>query len=157
MVFPTPVVAPATYPTELMIGDYAPLTLDALNLTFCESLHTDRFTSSDALISQISYLYPSFNFAGPPGIQMQEMPNRPIADAAGEIQSTNGTWSPDLRERYADRVIAKLARQISNLPGAIQKRIVLSPTDLEAANPNLVGGDPYAGASMPNQFYIFRP
>jgi len=90
-------------------------------------------------------------------IQLQEMPNHPIGDAAGEIQSTDGTWSPDLRERYADRVIAKLARQIPNLLGAIQKRIVLSPADLEAANPNLVGGDPYAGAPTPNQFFIFRP
>jgi phytoene dehydrogenase-like protein len=34
---------------------------------------------------------------------------------------------------------------------------VLSPADLEAANPNLVGGDPYAGASTLNQFFIFRP
>ncbi|HTW86601.1 MAG TPA: NAD(P)/FAD-dependent oxidoreductase [Candidatus Binataceae bacterium] len=90
-------------------------------------------------------------------IQMQEMPNHPIGDAAGEIQSTNGTWTPELRERFADRVIAKLARQIPNLPGAIRKRIVFSPADLEAANPNLVGGDPYAGGCTPNQFFIFRP
>ncbi|HUY19204.1 MAG TPA: NAD(P)/FAD-dependent oxidoreductase [Candidatus Binataceae bacterium] len=90
-------------------------------------------------------------------IQMQEMPNHPIGDAAGEIQSTNGTWTPELRERYADRVIAKLARQIPNLPGAIRKRVVFSPADLEAANPNLVGGDPYAGACTPDQFFIFRP
>jgi phytoene dehydrogenase-like protein len=54
-------------------------------------------------------------------------------------------------------VIAKLAQHIPNLPGAIQKRVVLSPADLEAANPNLVGGDPYAGASTPNQFFILRP
>jgi phytoene dehydrogenase-like protein len=90
-------------------------------------------------------------------IQMQEMPNHPIGDAAGEIQSTNGSWTPELRERYADRVIAKLARQIPNLPGAIRKRVVFSPADLEAANPNLVGGDPYAGACTPDQFFIFRP
>jgi phytoene dehydrogenase-like protein len=90
-------------------------------------------------------------------IQLQEMPNHPIGDAAGEIQSTDGTWSPDLRERYTDRVIAKLAQQIPNLLGAIQKRVVFSPADLEAANPNLVGGDPHAGAPTPNQFFIFRP
>jgi phytoene dehydrogenase-like protein len=90
-------------------------------------------------------------------IQMQEMPNHPIGDAAGEFQDARGVWTPELRERYADRVIAKLARQIPNLPGAIMKRVALSPADLEAANPNLVGGDPYAGACTPNQFFIFRP
>ncbi|MBF6570004.1 MAG: NAD(P)/FAD-dependent oxidoreductase [Candidatus Binataceae bacterium] len=89
-------------------------------------------------------------------IQLQEMPNYPIGDAAGEI-STNGTWTPEVRERFADRVIAKLARQIPNLPGVILKRVVFSPADLEAANPNLVGGDPYAGACTPDQFFIFRP
>jgi len=90
-------------------------------------------------------------------IQMQEMPNHPIGDAAGEIQDASGSWTPELRERFADRVVAKLARQIPNLPGAILKRVVFSPADLEAANPNLVGGDPYAGACTPNQFFIFRP
>ncbi|MBV8137435.1 MAG: hypothetical protein JO121_17660 [Deltaproteobacteria bacterium] len=54
-------------------------------------------------------------------------------------------------------MIAKLAQQIPNLLGAIQKRVVFSPADLEAANPNLVGGDPHAGAPTPNQFFIFRP
>ncbi|SRR5579875_221673 len=90
-------------------------------------------------------------------IQMQEMPNHPIGDAAGEIKGADGSWTSDLRERVADRVIAKLARQIPNIPGAIMKRVVFSPADLEAANPNLVGGDPYAGACTPNQFFIFRP
>jgi phytoene dehydrogenase-like protein len=90
-------------------------------------------------------------------IQSQEMPNHPIGDAASVIQSVNGTWAAELRERFADRVVATLARQIPNLSTAIQKRIVLSPADLEAANPNLVGGAPHAGAATPNQFFIFRP
>jgi phytoene dehydrogenase-like protein len=90
-------------------------------------------------------------------LQLQEMPNRPIGDAANEIAVGDGTWKPELRERMADRIVAKLARQIPNLQGSIMKRVVLSPADLEAANPNLVGGDPYAGACTPDQFFLWRP
>jgi len=90
-------------------------------------------------------------------LQLQEMPNRPTGDAAGEIATGDGTWTPELRERMADRIVDKLARQIPNLEGSIMRRVVLSPADLEAANPNLVGGDPYAGACTPDQFFLWRP
>ncbi len=66
-------------------------------------------------------------------------------------------WTEFLRERYADRVIAKLGRQIPNLESSILKRIVLSPADLEAGNINLVGGDPYSGSCAADQFFLLRP
>jgi phytoene dehydrogenase-like protein len=34
---------------------------------------------------------------------------------------------------------------------------ILSPADLEAANINLVGGDPYSGNCAIEQFHLFRP
>jgi phytoene dehydrogenase-like protein len=90
-------------------------------------------------------------------IQPQELPRRPFGDAAGEIDTGDGTWTTTLRERYADRIQARLARQIPNLDSAVLRRVVLSPADLEAANINLVGGDPYAGACTLDQNLLWRP
>jgi phytoene dehydrogenase-like protein len=90
-------------------------------------------------------------------LQLQELPNRPRGDAAGSLDTGNGTWTESLRERYADRIIAKLAKQIPNLPSAILKRVVFSPADLERHNVNLVGGDPYSGSCAANQFFVLRP
>ena len=90
-------------------------------------------------------------------IQLQELPRYPIGDAAEKLEATSGTWTEKLREQFADRVVSKLSKQVSNLESAILKRVVLSPADLAEANINLVGGDPYAGSCAPNQFFIWRP
>lgn len=34
---------------------------------------------------------------------------------------------------------------------------VLSPVDLEAANPNAIGGNPYGGSTSLDQSYLWRP
>ena len=99
----------------------------------------------------------------PPGkailwIQLQELPSRIRGDAAGEIAPPpGGRWTPDVRERYADRVVERLCRQIPNLRRSILGRKVLSPADLEALNVNLVGGDPYSGSCAVDQFMLWRP
>ncbi|MBI4444497.1 MAG: NAD(P)/FAD-dependent oxidoreductase [Acidobacteria bacterium] len=90
-------------------------------------------------------------------IQLQELPPRPEGDAAGEIDTGDGTWTESLRERYADRIVERLGKFIPNLQGATLKRVVVSPADLQAANVNLVGGDPYAGSCSLDQFFLWRP
>ncbi len=90
-------------------------------------------------------------------IQLQELPSRPRGDAAGELDVGDGTWSESLRERYADRIQARLARHLEGFESSILGRHVLSPADIEAANPNLVGGDIYAGACDLDQSLLFRP
>jgi len=90
-------------------------------------------------------------------IQLQELPSRVKGDAAGELDAGDGTWTPDLRERYADRIQARLTRQIENLDSALLKRVVLSPADLEAANVNFVGGDIYSGSCALDQNLVWRP
>ena len=64
-------------------------------------------------------------------IQLQELPWRVKGDAAGEIDVGDGTWTDELRERYADRIQARLAQHIPNLESSILERVVLSPADLE--------------------------
>ena len=91
-------------------------------------------------------------------IQLQELPSRPRGDAAGEIAvPADGMWTPDVRERYADRVLKRLCARIPNLEKSIVGRKVLSPADLAALNINLVGGDPYSGSCALDQFLLWRP
>ena len=91
-------------------------------------------------------------------IQLQELPaGRVKGDAAGELDVGDGTWTEELREAYADRIVARLTRSIPNLPAATLKRVVLSPADLERLNPNLVGGDPYGGSCALDQNLLWRP
>ena len=90
-------------------------------------------------------------------IQLQELPREVRGDAAGALDVADGRWTESLRERYADRIQARLARHIPNLESALLRRVVLSPADLEAANPNFVGGDIYSGALGLDQNLVWRP
>jgi phytoene dehydrogenase-like protein len=77
-------------------------------------------------------------------VQLQELPSR-LA------------WTDDLRESYADRIQARLARHIPNLESSIVRRVALGPHDLERMNVNLVHGDPYGGALSLDQNFLWRP
>jgi phytoene dehydrogenase-like protein len=77
-------------------------------------------------------------------IQLQELPSRV-------------EWDDELRERYADRIQARLARHISNLESSIVQRVALGPHDLEGMNINLRRGDPYGGALTLDQNFLWRP
>jgi phytoene dehydrogenase-like protein len=99
----------------------------------------------------------------PPGasmlwIQLQELPRSIRGDAAGAIEPpADGRWGPAVAQAYADRILARLRRHIVNLDDATVGMTILSPADLEAANINLVGGDPYSGNCAIEQFHLFRP
>ena len=90
-------------------------------------------------------------------IQLQELPWLVKGDAAGELDPGDGTWTEELRERYADRIQARIARHVPNLESSIRKRVVLSPADLQAANVNLHHGDPYSGSLALDQNLLWRP
>jgi len=90
-------------------------------------------------------------------IQLQELPWHVKGDAAGELDTGTGTWTEKLRERYADRIQARIARHVPNLESAIRKRVTLSPADLQAANVNLHQGDPYSGSLALDQNLLWRP
>ena len=77
-------------------------------------------------------------------IQLQELPSR--------IE-----WTDDMREGYADRIQARLARHIPNLESSIVRRAALGPHDLERMNMNLLHGDPYGGALSLDQNFLWRP
>jgi phytoene dehydrogenase-like protein len=62
-----------------------------------------------------------------------------------------------IKESYADRMLALLERYAPGLKQRILGRCVLSPRDLERANPNLVGGDNLGGSHHLGQQFLFRP
>jgi phytoene dehydrogenase-like protein len=91
-------------------------------------------------------------------IQLQELPaGRVKGDAAGEIDVGDGSWTEELREAYADRIVARLGESIENLGSATLKRVALAPADLEALNCNLGAGDIYAGSGALDQNLLWRP
>ena len=99
----------------------------------------------------------------PPGkailwLQLPEAPRHLKGDAKGEIATpADGAWTAQVREAFADRVEALLARHIKDFPRHVIARKAYSPTDLEAMNVNLVGGDPYGGYCGLDQFFLWRP
>ncbi len=95
--------------------------------------------------------------AGMLWIQLQELPWQVKGDAAGELDPGDGTWTEELRERYADRIQARIARHVPNLESSLRRRVTLSPADLQAANINLQQGDPYSGSLALDQNLLWRP
>jgi phytoene dehydrogenase-like protein len=99
----------------------------------------------------------------PPGssilwLQLPEAPRFIKGDAAGEIVTpSDGRWTDEIREKFADRIEAILAAQIEDFRGNVIARKSYSPADLEALNVNLVGGDPYGGFCGIDQFFLWRP
>ena len=89
-------------------------------------------------------------------VQIPDAPRVVKGDAAGQI-ATDGGWSAAVREAFADRIEGILKRHIRDFDAIKLARRACSPADLEAANINLVGGDPYGGLCSIDQFFIFRP
>ena len=89
-------------------------------------------------------------------IQLQEIPSSPKGDAAGELDTAGG-WTEVLREAYADRIQARVARHAPGFDASVLKRVTFSPVDIEAANRNMVGGDIYAGSCALDQNLLWRP
>ena len=91
-------------------------------------------------------------------IQLLETPSHVKGDAAGIINTpADGCWTDNLRELYADRIEAILAKHIENFSEIKLSRRVYSPADLEKMNINLIGGDPYGGQCELDQLFISRP
>jgi phytoene dehydrogenase-like protein len=90
-------------------------------------------------------------------LQLLEIPCRPRGDAAGEIEVGDGTWTEDLKRRFADRVIGIVGRHLPDVPDSILACHVTSPDDLTRFSPNQGPGDPYGGSHELAQSYLFRP
>ena len=66
------------------------------------------------------------------------------------------TWD-EAGEAYADHVMGILEQYAPGLAGKVLGRAVLTPSDLERYNANLVLGDSLGGSHHPAQFFFLRP
>ena len=87
-------------------------------------------------------------------IQVRVLPAVIRGDAAGKIEGKD--WA-EVKEAYADRVMAILESYAPGFAKKILGRAVFSPLDLERENPNLLGGDNLAGSHHLSQNFLFRP
>jgi phytoene dehydrogenase-like protein len=87
-------------------------------------------------------------------VQVRMLPSKIRADREGTIDPTD--WAT-AKVPYAERVMAKLDRYAPGVRDRVLDWRVLGPDDLEAANPNLVGGDSIGGSHHLAQNAILRP
>lgn len=90
-------------------------------------------------------------------LQQLDCPFHVKGDARGEIPTGDGTWTWEMKERYADRVIDTVASRIPNLKKSILGRYVIAPDQLQNCNLNWNQGDPFSGSHALAQSYTLRP
>ncbi|MET3369962.1 UNVERIFIED_CONTAM: phytoene dehydrogenase-like protein [Jeotgalibacillus campisalis] len=89
-------------------------------------------------------------------LQLQEVPFSPVGDAAGELSVAEG-WTDQLKQGYLERVLDRLEQFAPGTRATVLASDILAPTDLLAANPNAVNGDPYGGSAELFQNLLWRP
>ena len=87
-------------------------------------------------------------------LQVRMAPGRILGDAKGQISATH--WR-DAAEPFANRALDILERYAPGSRAKILGQRRVTPADLEAENPNLVGGDQLCGSHHLHQHFLFRP
>ncbi|MDH3538563.1 MAG: NAD(P)/FAD-dependent oxidoreductase [Acidimicrobiia bacterium] len=87
-------------------------------------------------------------------VQVRVVPGSIVGDAAGAIGSRS--WD-EAKEPYADRVVDIIEEHAPGTRERVLGRHVLAPSDLEAGNPNLIGGDSLGGSHHLMQHFFLRP
>lgn len=87
-------------------------------------------------------------------MQVRMAPGEIRGDAAGKIAAT--TWE-EAAAPFAERAFDILESYAPGTRAKILAQRIVSPADLEADNPNLVGGDQVCGSHHISQNFVFRP
>lgn len=87
-------------------------------------------------------------------VQVRMTPGTITGDAKGEIVATDWTQAA---EPFADRALSILEAHAPGIRAKILARRIVTPLELEADNPNLVGGDQVCGSHHLAQHFLFRP
>ena len=83
------------------------------------------------------------------------VPREVAGDAGGE--GITGRWDDHDTERFVARMEDRIEVMAPGFRDRILARHVLTPVDMEAANPNLVGGEINGGTAQLHQQLVFRP
>ncbi len=87
-------------------------------------------------------------------VQVRMAPGTIRGDAKGRI--TAAGWGPAARP-FADRVLGIIEAYAPGTTAKIIGERIVTPLDLQAENPNLVGGDQVCGSHHLSQHFMFRP
>lgn len=87
-------------------------------------------------------------------LQVRMVPGQIKGDAKGEISEVN--WA-DAAEPFANRALDILESYAPGTRANILGQYIVTPTMLEADNPNLVGGDQVCGSHHLHQHFLNRP
>lgn len=87
-------------------------------------------------------------------LQVRMVPGTIRGDGAGQIAATD--WA-QAAEPMAQRALDILDRYAPGVRSKILGRRIVTPAELEADNPNLVGGDQVCGSHHLHQHFLFRP
>ncbi len=131
-------------------------TLAHLSATYAEAMEGLIPNEPGIVVGQPTAINPSRAPAGQHALwlQVRVVPSEIRGDAAGTIAAR--TWN-EAKEAVADRVMAIVERYAPGFGQTVLARTVMSPADLERANPNLAGGDSLGGSHHLNQNFLFRP
>lgn len=87
-------------------------------------------------------------------LQVRMAPGTITGDAKGEITATD--WA-QAAQPFADRALAILETYAPGTRAKILAQRIVTPLELEADNPNLIGGDQVCGSHHLSQNFLFRP
>jgi phytoene dehydrogenase-like protein len=108
------------------------------------------------LVGQMSTADPTRSPAGTESLwAYTHVPQHVVRDAGDE--GIRGVWDESDRERFADRMQARLERLAPGFGTRVRARRVLGPRELEARDENLVGGAINGGTSALHQQLVLRP
>lgn len=87
-------------------------------------------------------------------LQVRMAPGEILGDAAERIATLD--WA-EAAEPFAERALDILEAHAPGTRATILARRIVTPAELEADNPNLVGGDQLCGSHHLHQHFLFRP
>ncbi len=90
-------------------------------------------------------------------VQATEVPVCLRGDAADEIAIADGTWTEEIKNRFADRLINIVGQHLPNVPAAILERHIISPPELAQSNLNAGAGAITFVAKDITEYALWRP
>ena len=143
---------PLHAPGTVHVADSVDQMDEALNQVTARTIPADPFL----LTGQMTTTDPT---RSPPGTESlwayTHVPQVATGDAGDG--SIRGTWDADDRERFADRMQARIVKLAPGFESRIVARRVLGPREMEARNANLIGGAINGGTSQLQQQLFLRP
>jgi len=87
------------------------------------------------------------------------VPHETVYDVGADAEGSGvrGVWDHDDRERFADRMQARIEEHAPDFASRVVARRVLGPREMEARDANLVGGAVNGGTANLHQQLVFRP